>query len=74
VVAPPGSVIVPPAAVVPPPGRSERARANAIARCNQRQAACANTCNARTYGQARNMCYNQCNAQFVHCTSRANSR
>ncbi len=72
VVAPPGSVVVPPPAVTPRPGRSERARANSIARCNQQQAVCTNTCNARTYGQSRNMCYNQCNAQFVNCTARAN--
>lgn len=74
VVAPPGSVVVPPAAVVPRPGRSDRSRASSVARCNQQQAFCTSTCNARTYGQARNMCYNQCNAQFVHCTSRANVR
>ncbi len=74
VVAPPGSVVVPPAAVTPPPGRSSRAQANAIAHCNQKQASCTNRCNYGTYGQARNMCYNQCNAQFVNCTARANRR
>lgn len=74
VVAPPGSVVVPPAAVVPPPGRSTRGRAADVARCNSIQANCANRCNHATYGQARNMCYNQCNAQFVACTNRANVR
>ena len=42
--------------------------------CNQQQVSCANRCNKRTYGQARNLCYNQCNAQYVNCTSRATVR
>lgn len=74
VVAPPGSVIVPPGAVVPKPGRSSRGRAADVARCNQIQANCANRCNHATFGQSRNMCYNQCNTQFVTCTNRANVR
>lgn len=74
VVAPPGSVIVPPAAVVRQPGRSERARAADVARCNRVQADCFQRCNHATFGQSRNMCYNQCNARFVTCTNRTNVR
>ncbi|EFL49842.1 conserved hypothetical protein [Solidesulfovibrio fructosivorans JJ]] len=74
VVAPPGSVIVPPAAVVRQPGRSDRARAADVARCNRVQADCFQRCNHATFGQARNLCYNQCNARFVTCTNRANVR
>jgi hypothetical protein len=78
---PPTVVVQPPAIVIqqpgmapppPPPGRSPNRQYNAVLRCNQRQASCSQNCNRRTYGQARNICNNQCNAAFVNCTTRAN--
>jgi|GEM_PF-3000756 len=64
----------PPPAPVPPyydyaPPRSPGDRAMSQAYCNQQQAACANACNNHTYGQERNVCYDQCNAQYVNCTA-----
>lgn len=74
----------PPAVVTPGPGQQQpypgypqkqhpNRQAKALMRCNQHQAYCAQNCNRRTYGQARNMCNNQCNAAFVNCTARVNS-
>ena len=55
-------------------GHSANNQYNAVMRCNQRQASCAQSCNRRTYGQTRNICNTQCNAAFVNCTTRANMR
>lgn len=55
-------------------GQSSNRQYKAVLRCNQRQASCAQNCNRRTYGRARNMCNNHCNADFVNCTTRATSR
>ncbi|MFP5258457.1 MAG: hypothetical protein ACLGQH_05485 [Acidobacteriota bacterium] len=57
----------------PPQGQHPNRQAKALMRCNQHQAYCAQNCNRRTYGQARDMCNNQCNAAFVNCTARVNS-
>ena len=81
VVQPVPPVVINPGPGVPPPqqpgygrqGHSPNRQYNAVMRCNQRQASCAQNCNRRTYGRARNMCNNQCNAIFVNCTARANS-
>ncbi len=60
---------------VPPPPQYRRSgrQARDLARCNQYQATCARRCEYR-HGRARTYCYNQCNAQFVACTNRANAR
>lgn len=76
--APPGRLLAqgpPPGG--PPPGQVQPGRpspkANALLMCNQQQAACTQRCNAMTFGDQRNRCYNGCNAAFVACTNRANA-
>ncbi len=54
------------------PGGRPSPRAQAIMQCNVQQAQCADNCNYRFFGPQRNLCYNQCNGNFVRCTSRAN--
>jgi len=70
--APDGFVIAqaPPPGYPPPSGASPKARHQL--NCNVRQANCANICNTRYYGAARNACYNRCNAEYIRCTQKTN--
>ncbi len=71
----PGGAVIAQAPPPPPgfrPGAPPSPRAQALLQCNIQQAQCADNCNYRFFGQQRNLCYNQCNSQFVRCTRRAN--
>ncbi len=48
-------------------------RAQALARCTQEQAYCAQMCNASYYGGYRDQCNMNCNAVYVACVNRANT-
>jgi len=74
IVAPPGSIILPPASVVPPRGHgSDKRRLHAVTRCNQQQVSCNGTCNTRTRGTMRTICYRQCSSRYLECVNRANT-
>ena len=48
-------------------------RAQALARCAQEQAYCAQMCNTSYYGNYRDQCNVNCNAVYVACVNRANT-
>jgi len=48
-------------------------RSQALARCAQEQAYCAQMCNASYYGSYRDQCNVNCNAVYVACVNRANT-
>jgi hypothetical protein len=75
VFAPPGSLVRPPSSVRPPATRSkdrDKRRMSATTRCNQEQISCNRTCNSRTMGGARTLCYRQCYSKFLHCVNQLN--
>lgn len=75
VIAPPGSIILPPASVVPPRGRdTDKRRIHAVTHCNQQQITCNDTCNARSRGTMRTICYRQCTSRYLDCVNRANTQ
>lgn len=68
-----GGIVIaqaPPGHRPPPSGASPQSKRQL--NCNVRQTNCANICNTRYHGAARNACYNRCNAEYIRCTQKTN--
>lgn len=67
----PGAFVIAKKPAGPPPSGASPQATHQL-NCNVRQTNCANICNTRYYGDARNACYNRCNVEYIRCTQKTN--